>query len=185
MRTYSGTWLAQPPTYVATTICMLAFYLFLLAGCAASVRKIDTHKSAAYSQSFSRLMVVTNVTDPMGKAFADSLGTAMSIRLSAAGLESRVITLTGLELEDVNENVGAYGPDGMLVIKTAGGTVMDGNTIMNVVYDISVYENIDKKRVWRAKVDFMPGGFTMTPKKRAETLADQLIQILKKNELIH
>ena len=64
-----------------------------------------------------------------------------------------VLTLTGLELDDpIDAAIAAYDPDGVLVIKMAGGTVMDGTTVMNVVYDVSLFENDGKRRVWRAKV---------------------------------
>jgi len=172
------------PFPIGASIGVALLTCCLISGCA-TVRSFDSQKSANFQRAFSRLYVVTNATDPMGQPFADALDTAMTTQFRAAGVDSEVLTLTGLELDDaVDLGIAGYDPDGVLVIKIAGGTVMDATTVMNVLYDVSLFENDGKRRVWRAKVDFAPGGFAMNPQKRAEVLSKRLIEEMQRNGLI-
>jgi hypothetical protein len=76
----------------------------------------------------------------------------------------------------------AYEPDGILMIVATGGTVSGYGGMIEIIYDVSVFDKLTEKRIWRAQID--NSGGTAVVEKRMKLMALDLVKRLTDDKVI-
>lgn len=108
---------------------------------------------------------------------------ALKDEFSRKGIETEIRVVSPLAL---NENtylaeIASYKPDGVLTIVTSGG-VSQGAGMVKILYDVSLFDPAQNKRIWRAQID--ASGAPVVRENRMKLMAQDLIKRLSEDKLI-
>jgi hypothetical protein len=158
----------------------LLVFCALMYGCAAPTR-ITTNRDANYQAEPKRLVVLANVSAGFGREFANVFNTKMISIAKTCGAEMEISEPSGLELDkNVHfDRMKAFNADSLLVMRRAGGTVMQSGALIQAIYDVELVSVTDNRTVWRASVSFNRGGTALPVTLRAEVLAIDITNALK------
>jgi hypothetical protein len=156
----------------------------LISGCASV--KMQSAKDSSFSNPCHQLFVIVNHAqlDTIDPAYTQYLIPALTEEFAAkkVGIQIRIISALDLDDNVYLGEIAAMNPDGVLTIVSNGGTVGPYGGAMQINYDISLYDQIMKKRVWRARL-YASGG-TGVREKRMKMMAQDLVNRLSEEGLI-
>jgi hypothetical protein len=181
----------MPIPYINTNIIRLFSVLVVSAlltsilGCAPPTA-ITTRLDKDYPRQIKKIFVISQA----GSEFGGSFGSSFSSRFVAAakdcGVEAEVSSVLPSE-PDKNihfTRIKDFYPDVIMKIQRAGGTKTPYGFIIEVKYDVGLFEVKTEKQFWRADVEFARGSTMITLEKRGEALAMDLVNILKKDGIL-
>jgi len=163
---------------------MVAACSALIAGCAAPT-KISTNKAQNYTTEPKRIFVLTDIGSDFGTEYANGFQRKAISIVKDCGAEMQVQFLSALELDEstYDQKRKAYKADTVLSIKRAGGTKSEYGVLIQVIYDIKLYDTLSNKVVWRANTTFSRGGGLIPVVERGETLAIDLTNKMKEDKV--
>jgi hypothetical protein len=144
--------------------------LGLIAACA-TTSNVETNKSASFSGPLAKLYVLIDVGDhpTQGGKFGDVLATDLQKDLTKNGIDSKVVSVTGLELsaDKYQKEASDFGADQMMAVGLAQGAVSTNNSLVQMsnndqltqgVFDVSIASAADNSILWKAKITVKGGG---------------------------
>ncbi len=165
-------------------LTIIVFVALLLLGCASV--SIQSVRDSSFTEPIHKLFVVLNhgQVDTIDASFTPYLITALKDGFSKIGVEIEIGVISPLAL---NENayileIASYKPDGVMTIVANGGVVGAYGGMAKIVYDVSIFDSLKNKRIWRAQID--ASGGTAVREKRMQMMVQNLIQRLSDDKII-
>jgi hypothetical protein len=152
----------------------LACVLASVAGC--TTISIDSVRDPGFTGRIGRLFVLMRDDSQIDPHYAHNLQAAWTQRLSALGIDSRVLVISTLESEEsvFGKEIKEFSPDGVLLIQPEGSMrhagpgshgvfklERHGDSTIDLYWDVSLFETDPKNRIWCASIT-TPGGYGIT-----------------------
>jgi hypothetical protein len=162
---------------LAAVIILGAVVLFI--GCASV--SIESTRDPGFSGKINRLFVLIKDNGQIKKSYSQNLQKALTERLSARGISSRVQIISPLELDDsrYSQDIKTFSPDAVLLIQPAGGT-RRLQEIIEIFWDVGLRVPDSKTLIWRASIH-MSGGSSLS---RMTAMADGILSRMEQDGII-
>ncbi len=164
---------------VAVTIVLLMF-----AGCATV--SVNSVRDPSFSNSIHKLFIIVNhgQIDDIDKAYTPYLVEALKDEFSRKSVETMIQMANPLALDDsaLFAGIGTYKPDGVLAIVATGGVAGPYGGMRKIIYNVSLFDPLTKKRVWRARID--ASGGEAVQERRMRIMAHDLVMRLDQEKLL-
>ena len=124
--------------------------------------------------------------DEFGPVFDQTFLSKTAQFTRECGVTVQGATITGLELDQdaYLAAIRAFNPDGLLLLRRAGGTKDPYGRLIHVAFNIEFVDSKSSRTVWRAKADFHRGGLIIPLEQRAETFASGVAGRLKADGIL-
>ena len=162
----------------------IVFVTLLFSGCASV--SVQSARDSAFSEPIHKLFVLLNhvQVDTIDASFTPYLITALKDGFSKKGVEIEIRVISPLAL---NENasvseIASYKPDGIMTIVVNGGVVAATGGMATILYNVSIFDSLKNKRIWRAQID--ASGGTAVREKRMQMMVQKLSQRLSDDKII-
>lgn len=151
----------------------------LLTACASV--SIESARDPGFSGKVSRLYVLIRDNGQLKKSYSQNLQKALTERLSARGISSRVQIISPLELDDsrYSKDIKTFSPDAVLLIQQTGGT-RRLQEVIEMYWDVSLFIPETRTRIWRASIH-MSGGSSLS---RMTAMADSILSRMEQDGII-
>jgi hypothetical protein len=154
-------------------------------GCASA--SVKSNKSAQYTKKLERTLIVFTLDERMQR-FEQPLREGLLAELQKRGVVAAIAKTAGsLALEEappIDKQAKELNASTALFIRPAGGTVNTYGTILHARFDAQIFDLAAKTRVWRASIDYNPGGSIIGDSQRAEALIGELVKALDTDGLL-
>jgi len=156
-----------------------------LPGCATV--SIQSVRDPSYTNMIHKLYVIINEiqVDNIDSSYTPLLTSALKNEFSQHGVEINVRSADPLVLDEKNymAEIESYKPDGVMTIVSTGGVRGPYGGMMQIIYDVSLFDSSNaKRRIWRAQIN--AAGGTAVREKRMELMAQNLVSRLIEDKLI-
>jgi hypothetical protein len=154
---------------------------------------IESAKADLQGTAIDGLYVVLDMgseTDYFNKAVKAELEAA----LQETGITVTVRLLSGLEVDYgfIDKEMEQSGINYLLIVQLTQLTGVTGGWGMETLtggdYDLSIYDTLNERRIWRAKLDYHGGNYGMMSmafsEGQAEDFADRIVGALKKDAIL-
>lgn len=157
---------------------LITALLLLGIGCA-TPPAIESRKEPGRTDVIARLFVVSNLA-AVKEEMAATAEIHLTAQLRAAGIPYKYVTVSPLNTTQdqlqLFEDVSQYRPDGLLVIKAAGGVRNPGGTILSINVDAVMYDKSQNVIIWH--------GMMKNVSPEMKTMAVTLVQRLQEDGLL-
>jgi hypothetical protein len=156
----------------------------------------ESTKDAAYNKLISGILVALDIGSVKIASFsstdspkvADYLQGSVQRVFNAAGLHTKVIQLSGAELDDNKtfEETTQFGTDTTMYIKVKEAIINKLLILKAGTFDISIYDVPSAKRIWRASIRVQPPDYLQmgVTKKYADQLVDEILAAMRRDYLL-
>ncbi len=156
------------------------------AGCAGTAR-VESRKSADYAKKLERVLIAVRF-ERLGQDFEKAFKTRFVEVLKKCGTEGRfAITESDLALEpapSLEKQAKDFQASCVLILNRAGGVVSSYGGLVRADFDGQLFDLALKKRVWRAQINYTPGGSALPVNSRADVLIDEIIKAMAADGLV-
>jgi hypothetical protein len=168
---------------ISRSMTLVCFTLFF-SGCASvSVKSV---RDPAFTDPIHKMFIILNhgQVDKIDPSFTQYLAVALKNEFSSKGVETELRVINPLSLDEnaYGAEIASYKPDGVLTIVANGGVTGGNGGLLNIFYDVSLYDFGKNKRIWRAQLD--ASGGTDVKERRMKIMAKELVQRLSEDKLI-
>jgi len=167
---------------IFSALTLVCFTLFF-SGCASV--SIESVKDPTFSNPVHSMFIVLNHAqlDKIDSSDTPYLLAALKKEFSLKGVDIELREIDHLSPnEDIyKDEIADYKPDGVLtIVANAGATA--GGGVMQIYYEISPYDFVKNRIVWRAQINAASGGGAR--EKKMKTVAKDLVQRLSDDKMI-
>ncbi|HMK51194.1 MAG TPA: hypothetical protein VK551_01720 [Thermodesulfobacteriota bacterium] len=143
-------------------------------------------RDPSFSNPMNRLFIILNhgQIDNTDSSYTPYLINALKDEFSKEGVEITIRVVKALALNDsiYKSEIVSYEPDGVMALTATGGTVTSYGSVMEIVYDVSLFDLSSKKRIWRAQIK--ASGGALVREKRMKLMARDLVKQLREQKII-
>ena len=163
-------------------IALITLSLLALTGCTSV--KIKSNKDASATQKIQRLFVIVNHGEVNEQKFSNELIHSLRNCLSNTPVQIEFSVMTPLDLnpEIHQDKVKAFHPDAVLVISVSTYVVDQYGGYPTIMYDASLYDPAQKRRLWRGAIN--NSGGTALMKLRMRQMAEKVVGQLRQDGLL-
>jgi len=167
-------------------LTLAALGLLVSAGCAGKA-SVQTRKRADFAKKLDRVLIVF-APDRLGNDFVAAFKPHFAKELQARGVESQyAIVDSELALDiapPLSRQAKEFQATSILSLLAAGGTLNTDGSVFNARLNGKLMDLGLSKLVWRANIEYTPGGTLVPVEQRADVLVRAILDALMADGLI-
>jgi len=167
-------------------LTVAALGLLVSAGCAGKAN-VQTSKRAEFDKKLDRVLIVF-APERLGNDFVAAFKLRFAKGLQARGVESQyAIVEAELALDpapSLSRQAKEFQATSILSLLAAGGTVDSYGSVVNARLNGKLKDLGQSKLVWRADIEYVPGGTLVSVEQRADVLVRAILDALVADGLI-
>jgi hypothetical protein len=167
-------------------LALAALALIVCAGCSGKAN-VQTHKRADFDKKLDRVLIVF-APERLGNDFVLAFKPRFAKELRARGVESQYAVVEGeLSLEmapSLSSQAQDFQATSILSLLAAGGTLNSYGSVVTAKLNGKLIDLGLGKLVWRADIEYSPGGSLVPIEQRADVLVRAILDALVADGLI-
>ena len=155
----------------------MALAMVCFVGCTSI--SLESNKDPAAVRKLNRLFVLINQGDTKNKPLSQSLSSAFREYFTNGTPQVDIAIASSLDLDEsaMRSRMAGFTPDAILTISAVNYVVDPYGNYPRIVYDVSLFDPIAKRRIWRASID--NSGSTDFMDRRMREMARKIVQQLQ------